>query len=191
MNPASDQMSAATRAQIESQIQLLNTLTERTVESIQRIIALNVSATRSTIDDASTTIRQVLSSKDPQEAMTSTGNQAQPAAEKALEYGRQLNSIITSTQAEFSRTIEAQIAEARRQINSLVDELTKAAPAGSENMVALFKAALQNANAGYDQLTSMTRQATETIQNNVNAATAQFTQAAGSAGQKSADKGKR
>lgn len=191
MNPLSEQMSAATKAQIEAQIELLNTLTTRTVESVEKIIALNVDATKSTIDGATSTVRQLLASRDPQEAASITGSQAQPAAERAQEYSRSLVDIVSKTQAEFTQTVEAQIAEGRRQINSLVSELVKAAPPGSENMVSMFKTALDNANAGYDQLTRTTRQATETIQSNVNNATAQFTQAASQAMKKSTEQGKK
>lgn len=191
MNPLSEQMSAATRAQIEAQIELLNTLTARTVDSVEKIIALNVNATKSTIDDATSAVQRVLASKDPQEAMAVTGAQTGPAAEKAQEYSRNLADIVSKTQAEFSQAVEAQIAEGRRQISSLVDDLAKAAPPGSENMVSMFKSALDNANAGYDQLTRTTRQATEAIQSNVKNATAQFTQAATQAAGKSGEQGKK
>lgn len=191
MNPLSEQMSAATKAQIEAQIELLNTLTAQTVSSVEKIIALNVDATKSTIDGATSTARQLLTSRDPREAVSITGAQTQPAAERAQEYSRSLVDIVSKTQAEFTQTVEAQIAEGRRQINSLVNELVKAAPPGSESMVSMFKAALDNANAGYDQLTRTTKQATETIQSNVNNATAQFTQAATQAVKKSAEQGKK
>jgi phasin family protein len=191
MNPMSDQMSAATKAQIESQIELLNTLTARTVDSIEKIIALNVTATKSTIDDATARMNQALQSKSPQEALAGAQGQAQPAAEKVMAYSRNLAEIVSTTQTEFARTVERQIEEGRRQINSLVDELSKAAPPGSENMVAMFKTALANANAGYDQLNKMTKQATETIQANVDAATAQLTQAATDAARKTPGSGKK
>lgn len=191
MNPLSEQMSAATKAQIEAQIELLNLLTTRTVDSVEKIIALNVDATKSTINDAASTVSQLLASKNPQEAMSITGAQTQPASEKAQEYGRNLADIVAKTQAEFTQTVEAQIAEGRRQINALMTDLVKAAPPGSENMVSMFKAAVDNANAGYDQLTRATRQATETIQSNVSNTTAQFTQAATQAIKKTVDQGKK
>ena len=61
---------------------------------------------------------------------------------------------------------------------SLVDEVSKNAPAGSESAVALFKSALNNANAGYEQFTKSAKAAAETFEANVNAAVNQFTTAA-------------
>ena len=61
--------------------------------------------------------------------------------------------IAAGTQAEFTKAAETQIAETNRKVISLVDEVSKNAPAGSENVVAAFKASLGNANAGYEQFT--------------------------------------
>ena len=62
-----------------------------------------------------------------------------------------------------------------------MDEVSKNAPAGSENAVALFKSALGSANAGYEQITRTAKQAAETYEANVNAAVSQFTSAVKSA----------
>jgi hypothetical protein len=42
----------------------------------------------------------------------------------------------------------------------------------------MMKSLIGNANAGYEQLTKTTKQAVETLENNLATATAQFTQAA-------------
>ena len=59
-----------------------------------------------------------------------------------------------------------------------MDEVSKNAPAGTENAVALFKSALNNANAGYEQFTKSAKAAAETLEANVSAAVNQFTTAA-------------
>lgn len=176
-----DQLSAATKAQIESQIALFNTLTAKAVESMEKVIELNLNATKSVLDNASATMQHVLAAKDSQEAMSVSTSQVQPAAERAMAYGRHVSTIVSTTQAEFTRTMETQIAEYRQQISRLVDDLSKAAPAGSEQMMAMMKTALGNANAGYEQLSKSSKQATETMQANVEAATAKFTEAAAQA----------
>ena len=56
--------------------------------------------------------------------------------------------------------------------------MSKNAPAGTENVVAAFKASLGNANAGYEQLTKTTKQAVESIETNMSAAVNQFAAAA-------------
>ena len=59
--------------------------------------------------------------------------------------------------------------------------MSKNAPAGTENAVALFKSALGSANAGYEQFTRTAKQATDAIEANVNAAVSQFSSAVKSA----------
>lgn len=186
MFPMSEQLSAATKSQFESQLAMFNILAAKAFDSIEKVIELNVNATKASIDETSATAKQLLAAKDPQEFFALTAAQAQPNAEKALAYGRHLASIASSTQAEFTKAAEAQIAENSRKVSALVDELAKNAPAGSENAIAAFKTALGNANASYEQFSKSTKQAVETIEANVNSATTQFTQAATQAAEKSA-----
>lgn len=186
MFPMSEQLSAATKSQIESQLATFNTLTAKAFDSIEKIIELNVNATKASIDESSSAARQLLAAKDPQEFFALTAAQTQPNAEKALAYTRHLAGIASSTQTEFVKAAEAQIAENSRKVSALVDELAKNAPAGSENAIAAFKAILGNANAGYEQFSKTTKQAVETIEANVNNATTQFTQAATQAVEKTA-----
>ena len=86
----------------------------------------------------------------------------------------ELASIASGTGAEFSKAAESQIVEANRKVISLVDEVSKNAPAGSENFVAAVKTAISNANAGYEQFSKTSKQAVEAIETNVNAAVSQF-----------------
>jgi hypothetical protein len=60
---------------------------------------------------------------------------------------------------------------------SLVEEVSKNAPAGSENAVAMLKSAIGNANAGYEQFTRTAKQAAESIESNLTSAVSQFTAA--------------
>lgn len=184
MFPISEQLSAATKSQIESQLALFNALTAKAFDSIEKVIELNVNATKASLDETSATAKQLLAAKDPQEFFSLTAAQAQPSAEKALAYSRHLASIASSTQAEFTKAAEAQIAENNRKVGALVEEIGKSAPAGSENAVAMFKSMMGSANAGYEQLSKTAKQAAETIETNVNNATAQFTQAASQAVEK-------
>ena len=111
----------------------------------------------------------------PRNSSPCRASQAQPNAEKALAYSRQVASIAADTGAEFSRAAESQFAEVNRKVISLVDEVTKNAPAGSETYVSALKTAISNANAGYEQFSKTTKQAVEAIESNMNAAVSQFT----------------
>lgn len=173
-----EQFSAATKSNLEAQIALMTAFTSKAFESVEKIIDLNMNVAKASLEESAANVQQLLSAKDPQEFLSLSAAQAQPNTEKALSYGRHLSAIVSGTQAELTKAAEAQIAENNRKVVSLVEEVSKNAPAGSENAVAFFKSALGNANAGYEQLTKTTKQAVEAFENNINSATSQFAQAA-------------
>jgi phasin family protein len=176
-----EQFSNATKANLEGQFALFSSLTNKAFEGVEKVVDLNLTAAKASLEESSAAAKQLLAAKDPQEFFTLSAAQAQPTAEKALAYGRHLASIASGTTAEFSKAAEVQIAETNRKVISLVDEVSKNAPAGTENAVALFKSALNNANAGYEQFTKSAKAAAETLEANVTAAVNQFTNAAASA----------
>jgi phasin family protein len=176
-----EQFSNATKANLESQFSLFSALASKTFEGMEKLVELNISTAKASLENSSAAARQLLAVKDPQEFFAVSASQAQPSAEKALAYGRQVASIAADTGAEFSRAAESQFAEVNRKVITLVDEVTKNAPAGSETYVSALKTAISNANAGYEQFSKTTKQAVEAIESNVNAAVSQFSQAAGKA----------
>ena len=173
-----EQFSNATKASFESQFAIFSSLTAKAFEGVEKLVELNITAAKASLEESSNSARQLLAAKDPQEFFSLSAAQMQPSAEKAMSYSREVAAITAGTQAEFTKAAETQIAETNRKVISLVDEVSKNAPAGSENVVAAFKASLGNANAGYEQMTKSTKQAVQAIETNVNAAVTQFTQAA-------------
>ncbi|WP_300750324.1 TIGR01841 family phasin [Janthinobacterium sp.] len=173
-----EQFSSATKANLEAQFNLFSSLTGKAFESIEKIVELNLTAAKATLEETTSAAKQLLAAKDPQEFFSLSAAQAQPNAEKAIAYGRHLAAITSGTQAEFSKAAESQIAETNRKVISLVEEVSKNAPAGSENAVAIFKTAIGNANAGYEQFSKTSKQAVEAIEANLASAVNQFTQAA-------------
>jgi phasin family protein len=173
-----EQFSNATKTQFEAQLAMMTALTNKAFESVEKIVDLNMSAVKASLEESTAAAKQILTAKDPQEFFSLSAAQNQPNTEKALAYGRHLASIATSAQAEFTKAAEAQIADTSRKVMELVEEVSKNAPAGSENAVAMMKSAIGNANAGYEQLSKNTKQAVDALEGNLNNAVSQFTQAA-------------
>lgn len=173
-----EEFSAATKSHFEAQLAMMNSLTHKAFESVEKIVDLNMNVVKASLEESTVAAKRLIAVKDPQEFVALSSSQAQPSAEKLLAYGRHLAGIATSTQAEFTKAAEAQIAETNRKVLALVDEVSKNAPAGSEQIIAMMKSALGNANASYEQLTKTTKQAVEALEGNLTTAVAQFTQAA-------------
>lgn len=181
MSSFQEQFSAATRTTLESQLALLTALTGKAFESVEKVIELNMTVAKAALEESTSNARQLLAAKDPQEFIALSTSQVQPNAEKATAYGREVMTIVSGLQAEVTKAAESQIGEHSRKFASLVDEVSKSAPAGSENVVAFMRTAIANANAGYDQLSKSTKQAVETMGANINTAAAQVSQAASKA----------
>lgn len=173
-----EQFSNVAKANLEAQLSMITNLTSKAFESVEKVVDLNLNVAKASLEDSSIAARQLLTAKDPQEFFSLTAAQAQPTAAKAIAYGRHLAGIATSAQAEFTRAAEEQIAETGRKMSALVDDVSKNAPAGSENVIAIVKSAIGNANAGYEQFSKTTKQAVEVMEANMNSAVNQFAQAA-------------
>lgn len=174
---STEQFTAATRNQIESQLLFTTSLAEKMIESMEKVIDLNLHAAKATLEASTANVHKLLSAGGPQEFLSASTNNVQPSAEMALSYGRHLAGIASNAQIELAKATESQIAENSRKLVSLFDEFSKYAPTGSEQAVALMKSTIDNVNSGYAQLSKSTKMAVEAIETNLNAAAAQVQQA--------------
>ncbi len=172
-----DQLSNATKASIDNQLAAMSDLANKALHSVAELVELNLATAKESLATTSAAAQQMLAAKDAQEVLNLSTQQAQPNAEKALAYGRHLASIATKAQADFTKATEARIAETTKQVNKLIDDLSKTAPAGSENAIALLKASVANANATYEQISKASKHAIDNLEENFNEAAKHFTTA--------------
>jgi phasin family protein len=144
------------------------TLSQKAFESVEKVVALNMQATKAALDE---TRNAVLADKDPKALFSAQGELLQPAAEKATAYGRELYAIAAQANAEMSKFAEDSVVTARKQMLAFVDNALKNAPAGSENLTGLFKTGLLAANEAFDGVQRLAKQTAETLETNVAAAT--------------------
>lgn len=162
-----EQFAAANKAGMEA----LFTVATAQFAAFERLSALNFNTTKAAFEDGVSQAKALLSVKDPQELVNLTAAAAQPSLEKAIAYSRNVYEVATQTQAEVSKLAETQAAELNKTIVTLLDKLSKNAPAGSDVAVAAVKSAMAAANSAYDSLNKVVKQATELAEANVNAAT--------------------
>jgi phasin family protein len=173
-----EQFSAATKANFDAQLATFSALTSKAMESVEKMVELNLTVAKTAFEESNVAAKQLISAKDPQEFFTLTAAHVQPSADKALAYARHLASITNGAQAEFTKAAEAHVADTNRKVVAFVDEISKNAPAGSENAIEMLKRAIGNASAGYDQINKSTKQVVETLEANLNTAVNQISQAA-------------
>ena len=169
MSDPTAQIAATARNKIQAQLNLANNLTDMLLGSLQKMIGLNLNAAKAGLETSLAGTQRLLSARDPQEFFSLSAHQAQPHAEIALTYSRHLASIASVAQAELSRVTEDQMSQASRNIVSLINELEKLAPAGSESTLSLMKSALDNVRANIAQLARSSKIAVETMEHHMKA----------------------
>jgi len=177
MSLTNEQILAAHKANIET----LFGLTSKAFEGVEKLVELNVSASRAALNEASNHSQALLSVKDAQELLALQAGLFQPLAEKAAAYSRHIYDIASGTSAALTKTLEAQTAEAQQNFATLIDNAAKNAPAGSEPAVAVVKNAISAATSALESVQKAVKQASEAAEANFNAVTASAIDAAKSA----------
>ena len=157
-----EQVVAAQKANIET----LFGLTNKAFEGVEKIVELNLTASKAALSEVAGHTQSVLSVKDVQELIALQSGLLQPLAEKTAAYSRHLYDIATSTSAEFTKAAEGQAADAKSKFADMVDSATKNAPAGSEAAVAILKSSMSAATNALESVQKAVKQATEVAEAN-------------------------
>jgi phasin family protein len=163
-----EQIVAAQKANIET----LFGLTQKAFEGVEKLVELNLQATKAALAESANSTQALLSAKDPQELLALQTSLLQPMAEKTVAYSRHLYDIASGTSAEFTKAAEANAVDAQKKIMAVVDNASKNAPAGSETAVAVIKSAVSAANNAMESVQKAVKQATEMAEANFNTVTA-------------------
>ena len=160
-----EQILAAHKANVET----LFGLTTKAFEGVEKLVELNVTASKAALTEAAGTAQAVLSVKDAQELLALQASLFQPLAEKTAAYIRHLYDIASGTGAEFGKAFEAQATDAQKKFMAVVDNAAKNAPAGSETAVAVFKSAVAAGTNALESVQKAVKQATDVAEANFNA----------------------
>lgn len=163
-----EQMIAAQKANIET----IFGLTQKAFEGVEKLVELNMQATKAAMSESANSTQALLSVKDAQELLTLQASLMQPLAEKTVAYSRHLYDIAQGTSAEFGKAAEAQASDTQKKFMAVVDNASKNAPAGSETAVAVMKSAVSAANNAMESVQKAVKQATEMAEANFNTVTA-------------------
>jgi len=160
-----DQIIAAHKANLET----LFGLTNKAFEGVEKLVELNVTASKAALSEAQGNASAILSVKDAQELLALQASLFQPLAEKTAAYSRHLYEIAQGTSAEFTKAFESKAAEAQQAFVGLVDSAAKNAPAGSETAVAMLKSTVAAANNAFESVQKAVKQATDVAEANFQA----------------------
>ena len=169
-----EQVLASQKANVET----LFGLTAKAFEGVEKLVELNLTASKAALAEAADTTQAVMGVKDAQELLALQASLFQPLAEKTAAYSRHLYDIASGTGAEFSKAFESQATDAQKKFLSVLDNAAKNAPAGSETAVAVFKSAVAAGNNALESVQKAVKQATDVAEANFNAVASQAVNAA-------------
>jgi phasin family protein len=172
-----EHFAAANKNTIEALLTLANTA----FASTERLAALNLNTARAMLEDSVANVKVMMGAKDVQDIVALQSGLMQPSIEKAVAYSRSVYEIVSQTQEELTKVVEAQVGEVNKAVSTTLDQAAKQAPAGSDVAVAAVKSAIAAANSAYDSMTKAAKQAVEMAEANVNAATSATVRAVGAA----------
>ena len=162
-----EQIQAATKANVEALLAVANAQ----FAAFEKLANISAGAVKSAFEDSIANTRALLGAQGRAGVRFPAEHLAQPAIEKAIAYSKSVYEVATEANGELSKVAERRVAEWNENFVSLLDKVSKNAPAGSDVAIAAVKSMLAAGNAAYDNFTKVTKQATEIAEANVAAAT--------------------
>ena len=135
MSTLPEQFSAVRKSQVEAQINFFQNFTATSLESVQKLIALNLSVSRASMEKSSAAVTQLLTVKDPRDLFALTNN-SQESFNGVLAYSRELFAIATGTGAALAEAAVKVVPELKAaslaQAKPEAQTWTEPAPAAAE-----------------------------------------------------------
>lgn len=169
MNNPAEQMIATSQANVQAFEGAVN----QAYAGMEKLVELNMAATKAALGESFGHLHAVMSAKDPQAMMALQTSFLQPMGAKSMAYFQHVQSIATEGQSDFTAKLESQLAEAQKAFGDSMEQITKNAPAGSEAAVAAFQSAMSNGQKAVESAQAAIKKATATAQANFDNVTKQ------------------
>ena len=166
MYQAPEQLVAINKANLETAMKFAGVA----LLGAERILDLQVKATKTAIADGVETAKAIAGVKDVQQLAALKETLTQPTIEKAIAYSKSVYEVATQTNTDLTKATERRVTEWNENFVSMLDKAAKNAPAGSDVAVSAVKQMLAAANSAYDNFNKVAKQATEIAEANVAAA---------------------
>ena len=163
MNFNNDQLIATQKSNVEA----FAGLSEKTFASFEKLIELNMAASKAMIGESIGHLQALTEVKDVQGLMSLQSEMAKPMAEKAASYSRHLYDIVSGSSAEFTKVFESANAESQKTVTELLETSLKNAPAGSEAAVEAIKSAMTAGNNAMETAQKSAKQAAQMVESNM------------------------
>lgn len=163
MNYTNDQLIATQKTNIEA----LAGLSEKAFASLEKLVELNMAASKALLGESISHLQALAGAKDAQALLALQSDLLKPLSEKATSYSRHLYDIVSGAGADFSKAFESTSAESQKTVTALLENSLKNAPAGSEAAIEVFKSAIIAGNNVVESAQKSAKQALQAVESNL------------------------
>lgn len=173
MNQSAEKFVATAKANLEA----AQALADKAQASVEKLVDLNMSTSKAALSDSLEHSQALMAAKDPQALAALQAGLAKPLADKTVAYAQDFQKIVAGAGAEFTKAAQANMADVQKNFATLMESVTKGAPAGSESAMAFFTNAMTSSQNAFASAQSSAKQAVDAAQANFTAVTAQAVEA--------------
>jgi phasin family protein len=153
------QLIAAQQANLDAFFGVAN----KAFAGFEKLVALNLQVGKAALAESQDIVTQAISAGNPGALLAVQTNLTQPAAEKAVAYGRSVHQILSEVQSGISAAATAQGEQMQRDAQGFVESLKKSAPVGSESAISAWNSVFSAANANYESANKSLKQFVATL----------------------------
>jgi len=173
MNKTVEQFTATAKENLAT----LQSFATKAQADAAKLVELNLATSKEVLAESFDAAKAMLDAKDPQALAALQAKLAKPLADKAAAYAQQVQTIVSGASADFTKTAQANLAEAQKGFATLMSSTTKNAPAGTESMVAFFNQAMNATQEAFKTAQNTAQQAIDAAQSNFTVVSKQATDA--------------
>lgn len=152
----------------KNSVEALSGLSEKAYSSFEKIVELNMAASKALMGESIAHMHAMSEIKDAQALLAFQSNMLKPMSDKAASYSRHLFDIMSGSSADFSKMFESASAQSKKSVTALLDASLKNAPAGSEAAVAVIKSAIDASSTVVESAQKSAKQTLQTVESNMN-----------------------
>jgi phasin family protein len=133
----------ALQQHMDAQVRLMTELTNRVVDSVQRVADLNMRFTKQYLQDLMNASKHMMSANDPVELGSAAVACCMPVSEHARDYSQQLINTLAGAQVELTRTAEQHVPEASRTATAVADEVARRSTEATQRIASEQRQAME------------------------------------------------
>lgn len=156
LNTATEQFGDFSKSAIDAAMKFATT----SFGNAERMIALNLEATKVSLGETAKNAKSFAAIKDAQELNTLSTKTAETGVEFLTGYAKNFYEISTAAQAQYTALVEARVNEFQQSLAATLDKVSKSAPAGSDTAITALKSGLAASNTAMDNFSKAAKQVT-------------------------------